>query len=479
MKKTLNEFISIIVLCFALTISASALTLEQVQASPPTFDVYVCGDGVDLSSVEAADVKATLGGSPLDCTSVSQSEQGIFYVFMLDISASIPEAHFEAAKEAVLSTYSSLREQDMLAVITFGNEVNLLLSGGEDKAEVSFAISSLSCHDNQTMFYTAMDKLIETATQVQNMRRIAVVISDGIDDSDAGMTQAELEERLINCGISVYALCINSSSSSNTENFRNFINLSGGELFTFTPDTAQSVLDELPARLEDSIHIKLMSYKSIAGGEELELSVQLGKLGSVSTLLSSDKWVSDKTDPYIESAIFSIENETLDIIFSEPVSGADNVANYTLADMEGSTVPISSATYTSAEKTSVSLSFDTLPVEGQYKLTVGGIFDISMSANELNPYTGSVMMATGIHDNGEAGSVLPKDVIIYVIVGGIAIILVAFLAAAIVKTSKSNTDIVGGNLSKDDKKKIKRAKAGSKEELFIFTKQPHDRKDDK
>lgn len=478
MKKTFLLLTVGIMLCFALTLPASALTLEQVQASPPKFDIYVHGEGVDLSEVKTADVKAALGGSPLNCTGISRSEQGIFYVFMLDISASIPPAHFEAAKEAVLSTYSTLREQDKMAVITFGSEVNLLLSGGEDEDEVRSAVSSLYCNDNQTMFYTAMDKLIETATQVRDMRRIAVVISDGIDDSDAGMTQAELEDKLINCGISVYAMCIDSSSQANIDNFGSFIRLSGGELFTFGPDTAQAVLDTLPARLYDSLHIELMSRESIPGGEDLELNVQLGEFGSVSALLSSGKWTPDETSPYIESAVFSIENKTLDIVFSEPVSGADNVANYTLTDVEGNMIAIGSAAYTSAELSSVSLSFDVLPVEGQYKLTAGGICDLSLEANELQPYTGSVMLATGIRGESETDSRLPKDVIIYIIAGVVALALAAFLAAAIVRMSKKKN---GSKLRSEEKNKAKKARSEPKprEERFIFTNQARRDKDGK
>jgi hypothetical protein len=52
---------------------------------------------------------------------------------MLDVSASIPAAHFSAAKAAVLDAWSRLRAQDSLALLTFGNDVTLLLEGGESQ----------------------------------------------------------------------------------------------------------------------------------------------------------------------------------------------------------------------------------------------------------------------------------------------------------------------------------------------------------
>lgn len=476
MKKLFPVLSFCLALCLALASPALAVTLEQVQASPPRFDVYVYDEGADLGSVSAADVTATLGDQALECTDVSQSEQGIFYFFMLDISGSIPSAHFEAAKAAVLDTYASLREQDKLAVITFGNDVTLLLDGDESKEEVSSALSSLSPDDKNTMFYTAMDKLIETASQAQEMRRIAVVISDGIDDSDAGMTQDELEEKLVNCGISVYALCIDSSNQASTDSFRSFIRLSGGELYTFSPESAETVLDELLTRLSRSLRIELMSKDAIPTDSELALTVNIGSFGSVSATLSPDEWIADSTEPYIESAAFSLNTQTLDIVFSEPVTGADDIANYKLTDSSGNNVPFASAAYTSGNRSAVSLTFAEVPPEGDFTLEVGGITDVSTAQNALHHYKGSLHLVTGVTDDQTADEGLKKDIITYIIVGVIAIALITGLAVGILKFSKTDAKgkDAGGKLSAEDKKKIKKAakkeKAEKKkEERFIFT----------
>lgn len=474
--KKLISFVFSIALCLTLTFPAFAITFEQVQASPPRFDVYVYDDGADLGAVSTSDISATLGNSSLKCTDLSLSEQGIFYFFMLDISASIPGAHFEAAKNAVLDTYLSLREQDKLAVITFGNEVSLLLDGDESREEVSSALSSLSAKDNKTMFYTAMDKLIETASQAQDMRRIAVVISDGIDDSDAGMTQSELEGKLVNCGISLYALCIDTTAASGIDNFRSFIRLSGGELYTFSPDSAETVLDELLTRLSRSLRIQLMSSDAIPSDSVLTLNVNIGSLGSVSATLSPDEWIADSTAPYIKSASFSLNTKTLDIVFSEPVSGADNTENYILQDAEQRNVPFASAEYTSDNSSVISLTFAEIPPEGQYTLSVSGITDISPAKNELHPYNSSLRLTTGVVNTAEASNDLKNDLITYLIIGVISIALVVGLALGIVKLSKTEGKNKDGSskLSAEDKKKIKKAKKeekseNKKEERFVFT----------
>lgn len=470
--KTVASFIACcLILCLSLAISAGALTLEQVQASPPQFDVYIYGDGADLSGVTAEGVSATLGDLSLDCTQVSRSEQGIFYIFMLDISGSIPENYFEAAKSAVLVTCDNLREQDRLAVITFGNEVNVILTGDEDSSDVQSVLSDISASDSKTMFYTAMNVLIETATKTSDMRRVAVVMSDGIDDSDAGMSQSDLKDALINSGISVYALCIDTSSQ--TSNFSDFIRLSGGELYTFNPDNAQYVLDELLTRLSDSLCLRLTTYDAVSPGE-LMLTVNLGEAGFVETELSPDKWVADTTEPYISSALFSIENNTLDVTFSEPVAGADNPDNYTLVADNGTSVHIASASFSGSAKSAIRLNFSEIPPTGNYKLSVTGITDLSTNANPLHEYSNTVFMATGVQPPDEQSGWLTKDILIYILVGVGAVVLIVFLGFLIARLNKlSNKDKPTGKLSDEDKKKIKKAKkAEPKEEKFIFTNAP-------
>lgn len=471
MKRILKLITMLIILALTLSCAAGALTLEQVQASPPRFDVYIYGDGADLSGVTPENVKASLGDIALGCEEVTQSEQGIYYIFMLDISGSIPADYFEAAKKAVLETSQNLREQDRIAIITFGNEVSVIHSGEEDSADITTDLEALAAKDSKTMFYTAMDKLIETATQTSDMRRVAVVISDGVDDSDAGMTQAELEDELKNSGISVYALCIDTSSQ--TANFGDFIRLSGGELYTFNPGNAKTVLDELLHRLGDSLCLRLLTCQTIPEGA-MSLSVDLGEAGSISTSLSSDKLVPDASEPYITSAQYSLETDTIDIVFSEPVSGAEDVSCYTLTSADGADAKIKAATYTGQWQMAVSLSFDTLPPDGQYKLKAFGITDMSSEANPLREYVGNLLLATGVQPEEESSGGISKDIILYVVIGVAAILLIVFLGSLITRFNKiAGKEKTDAKLSAEDKKKIKKAERKAaktgKTEQFVFT----------
>ena len=469
MKKILLAIFLGTLITLALSLSAFAVTLEQVQVSPPHFDVYIYDDGSELSEITTSDISATLGDEELSCTSVALSEQGIFYFFMLDISGSMPDAHFEAAKDAVLNAYSGLRPQDKLAVISFGNEVSLLLEGHEDRSEVQSAISSLSSNDEKTMFYTAMDKLIQLAPQTENMRRIAVVISDGIDDSDAALTQEQLEEKLINSGVSVYALCIDSAAEADIGSFKSFIHVSGGELYTFGPESAEAELNGLLARLGNSLHIKLVSGGYIPAAPNLLLNVQIGGYGSVSAELSPDEWAADEKAPYVISTVYSPGTQTLDLVFSEPITGGDELRNYSLSSSDGVPTTISSAANTSGESDRVSLYFDPLPIGGIYTLSVSGIKDLSPAANVLEPYEGSVHLATGVRA-GDEPSGLFEGLLKYILLG---ILPAAFIIGAILAIVKLRKKADKSKINNEKKKPGYRRMKKLKDEknsggMFIF-----------
>ena len=85
-----------------LTTCAGAVSLEQVQPVMPRIDVFVHDGDTPLETLAPEDISATLDGVPLRVEALQPSDQGIFYVFMLDISRSISEGHLTAAKDAVI-----------------------------------------------------------------------------------------------------------------------------------------------------------------------------------------------------------------------------------------------------------------------------------------------------------------------------------------------------------------------------------------
>ena len=130
--------------------SALAVRVEQTQAVAPVIDVYLYETEGDLSGVTAQDVTATLEGEKLQVASLAPSTEGISYIYLLDVSASLPRDYFAAAKAALLDSYANLGPDDELALITFGDTVNTVLRGGESEQEVRAAIEPLNADNMNT-----------------------------------------------------------------------------------------------------------------------------------------------------------------------------------------------------------------------------------------------------------------------------------------------------------------------------------------
>lgn len=362
------------------SVHASAVSLEQAQPVMPQIDVFIRDGDTDLKILQTEDVVATLDGTPLKTELVEPSSQGVFYVFMLDISTSISEKHLVAAREAVMNTYRQMEPSDQLALISFGSEVNLLLQGGESATEVEAALDTIHSTDNNTRFYDAMNVLVETASAQSNMRRVAVVVSDGEDDVDAGMTREELEAILRRSGVAVYALAVDSASAETISSFSQFIQVSGGDLFTFSPDNANEQLAELQKSIDEIWHLQFTAPSNVVDGNNHELVIQFGQQDTLSVDICPTQWIPDDKAPYLVSIAPDAITDTVTITFSESMSNLDDPANFELKDAAGNIVPF---TIASVEPTSIVLQCSSLDNPAGWTLDIKPLTDASMEKNAM------------------------------------------------------------------------------------------------
>jgi hypothetical protein len=99
--------------------------------------------------------------------------------------------------------------------------------------------------------------------------------------------------------------------------------------------------------------------------------------------------VSDTTAPTV-SKVEAVSNTSIEVTYSEAVTGADSAANYTLKDTDGKAVPFTVA-LVSGNKYAVN---PTSPLNGgNYTLTVKNVVDSSFNLNKLTDYTTNVSVA--------------------------------------------------------------------------------------
>lgn len=366
------------------TTYAGAVSLEQVQSIMPQIDVYIRDGDTPLNSLSIDDITVTLDDVPLKVNVMEPSDQGIFYVFMLDISRSIKEEYIAAARQAVLNTYQQMGQADQLALISFGNEVNVLLQGGESVDQVQAALNTIHSTDNNTRFYDAMNTLVETASSQSNMRRVAVVVSDGVDDTNAGMTRDELVDILRQSGVAVYAMAVDSAPEKTRNQFREFIQVSGGDLVSFSPADASEKLDSLQSSIDEIWHLQLQAPSNNADGNNHKLNIQFGESDSLSVDIRPTKWTPDDKPPYLVSSFPDAIAGTVTLTFNEAISNLTDSQCYLLKDSSGTKMDF---TILSSDATSVVLQCSDLKNPAGWTLDLQNLTDSSMEQNVMVPCT--------------------------------------------------------------------------------------------
>lgn len=176
----------------------------------------------------------------------------------------------------------------------------MLLDGSESAQVVSEKLAAVKATDSNTQFYAAMDTLIKTASAKTDMRRCAVVVSDGVEDAQSDMTQEELETTLRQGGVAVYALAVDSASAGSIKTFRALWTSPAANCLS-SPPTTPSPSSPAAAADRQIWQLNLKAGSNIADGTERALSVKFGDLGEVTAQIKPNQWTPDDTPPYVLS----------------------------------------------------------------------------------------------------------------------------------------------------------------------------------
>jgi Mg-chelatase subunit ChlD len=195
--------------------AVASLRLSQAHATQPTMVVYVDArrdDGRPALGLRANQLAATVGSQIVPVTGVHPFDSagaGVGYIFLVDVSKSLPPSQFAEVKTAMRSWVTSLAPGDRGAVLTVGDSVRVVTDFTADRDTLAAAVDPLQLSDNQTRLFEGLTRAAEIGRTVDPQlpaRRVIVVLSDGLDDVFGGMSEAEVLERLRTDHVPIYAI---------------------------------------------------------------------------------------------------------------------------------------------------------------------------------------------------------------------------------------------------------------------------------
>ena len=185
--KTLPFIAAILAFALAGNVFAAdpvALTLNNVeeQIGSMTAQVTITDDTGQDSTLEAADVAATLDGKRLQVTSVEKTSYGrqpASIVLLVDVSGSMYGNPIVQAQAAVREFIAQVEPDDRVALMKFSTGVTLLQDFTSDRSLLDAAVNGLEAFGD-TALYDGVNAAIEQIKLAPDGGKLIVLLSDGV-----------------------------------------------------------------------------------------------------------------------------------------------------------------------------------------------------------------------------------------------------------------------------------------------------------
>lgn len=366
---------------------AGDIKVEQILTNMPEVKIYLTGK--DAGNVGTDDVEVRIDEALLKNDRIetfSETEEGIQYIFLLDISGSMAESDFQAAKEAVSDYTNQIEERDSFKLLTFGDTVECLWDGDENAAERTQLLESVDNDNDNTQLFGALEQAANLKnTDNGQMRSVAVVLSDGKDDILGKTSNGEALEELQARGLPVYGIIVGETDKDSAVSFGEFVRSSGGQLLLAKADTLKDVFSELEKILEQTRILYLYGETNIIKKDIRDVNILfLKQKKNLSVKAGFYEWQKDTVSPYIQKITQTGSNQ-IEVVFSENVIGADQPENFEFEDSEGKIWTPDSCLV--KQKDTIVMTFSKEMYTGRYTLNCRNITDNSM---EENPVDGEI-----------------------------------------------------------------------------------------
>jgi hypothetical protein len=299
-KKTISAVLCAAFLCaFGVSIVAVhaveplKLNMEGIVAADGSLAIF-CNTNLEEAS-DKEDFSCTLGNSVLnvlDVTTVAEANAGTSYIFLVDVSGSIKDSHFNSIKAMITEICENLGENDNISIFSLGNETytQAFVSSEEDIQAQINGIEKL--YENTNLYESIFTSLavLNTHADVHDKKTL-VVFSDGEEWITDGITIGEAETKIQESRIPIFTVATLDEHSANNPQDRfaqtatilgSFARRSAGGKH-YVNVIGRTLSDEIAADIVQTIQGGLIVSVDLAGfrsnGESMDLILTLDIAG--------------------------------------------------------------------------------------------------------------------------------------------------------------------------------------------------------
>jgi hypothetical protein len=376
------------------------LDIEENDVLLPNIKSYINildGENEQLKELNDETVfKARINDTDLklnDIRKFKETGEGILYTILFDISKSIDIESFTELKQKMVDFINKKDIEDYVTIITFGEEVKVIIENSNSNEEITGAISNISLTDKKTRFYESIERAIDL-NMIENkllpVKRAIMVFSDGKDDFIGGITKSEIIKKINTTRFRIFGFGIYNGKL--TEDKQISLNLLG-EIARTTKGLyyQQNVIPFDDALNDMQDHID-NSYVLYFENQTLEKSTKIQNIYISAEFNSSIihdeseirliNKIADTIKPEILKLI-QLNDYSFEIYFSEDVDGILEKDNYYVLSDRGEEVVDTLLYENHNDVYKITLTLDK-KLKGTYLVELTNIRDKSLNGNQMD-----------------------------------------------------------------------------------------------
>lgn len=382
MKKVFAIMLAIIVavLSFVDCIAIQMAAIGSVEVALPEITVEI----KNIKELNKEDVKATLDSENIEISDVfkySESKVKSRIYILIDISTSISMPYFNCIKDCIAQFAENINQNDEIVLLTFGDDVKEILSGGESVEEIKDAINGLERNGGATDFNDALVLIQQLSQKVTGKfdREYALVFSDGIDNSYSGSTTDGEVKELVDHSLPLYGMCVSDTYEQNINTFAEICRKTGGTIVEFNTYDCSDKFSKLIDDINSSWFIKLDNKTNYCDKHFADLTVNISNSAPITVTVNMAESQKDNSAPKVIKTDYSKENNVLTVSFSEDIIGVNtNSVSVTYANKKE--IAVDSIRYSNAV---MNVAFKEAVYSGDITILFKGVTDNSLEKNAI------------------------------------------------------------------------------------------------
>lgn len=282
-KKSLLAVLMGMLLAHSIIASAAVEKLSISQIVQKGNDVYLYVSMLDGSSKPSGDAASAeqfsvnidkkQDLSVKDAAAFSSLNQGVSYIFCIDISKSVTEEEMQEIRSSLSNFINGMTDKDYARIITIGTEVKSICDSTNDKNALNTAAQTIARTADFTYLYKGLSFALDGQRKnVDTMpeRAAVVVFTDGMDDSDGASGEEQVLVDIAETRIPIYVVGVRGKDpEANLNSVGQIARQSGGSVFSYSEMSITDAVQNVKAIMQSTYLLHVQPEKESFGTQNL------------------------------------------------------------------------------------------------------------------------------------------------------------------------------------------------------------------